>query len=159
MIEDLWWLEARPLSAACACRHFYYALYPILLTVIWKELQFPLLLIDGLWFSRGCSVSVEALSLLERKFTGVPQRELQQEATWKTSFSPVCVWGSWSIKPSHHSYGSPGECCSRWPESSLPEVCAIRCERFSGILSFNFWKCLCIYFSCTESSLLHMGFL
>ena len=32
--------DRRPLSAACACRHFYYALYPILLTVIWKELQF-----------------------------------------------------------------------------------------------------------------------
>ena len=68
-----------------------YTLYPILLTNVWKEMQFSLLLIDGLWFSRACSASAEALVFLERKLTGVPQCELHQEANWGTSFSPICA--------------------------------------------------------------------
>lgn len=51
-------------------------------------MQFSLLLIDGLWFSRACSASVEALSFLERKFTGVPQCELHQEANWEPPLVP-----------------------------------------------------------------------
>ena len=99
----------------------------------------------GFGFQESVVLQLKLLSFLERKFTGVPQCELHQEANWGTSFSPICVWGFWSIKPSHHSYGSLGECSSHWPESSLPEVCAVRCERFSDILFFNFWKWLCIY--------------
>lgn len=50
-----------------------YTLYPILLTNIWKEMQFSLPLIDGLWFSRVCGASVEALVFFrEEIYRGSP---------------------------------------------------------------------------------------
>ena len=103
-------------------------------------MQFSLLVIDGLWFSRACSASVEGLSVLERKFTGAPQCELHEEANWGTSFSPVCVrilaHRTESSFP-RLSWRMPFSC--HWHESSLPELCAVRCawDGFSGIFKWR----------------------
>lgn len=146
MIEDQWWLEARPLWQCAPVDTS-----SIICILSYKNSKVNAVFFASdrwLWFSRACSASVEGLSVLERKFTGAPSASCTRGQTGEPPLVR-CVWEFWSTELSHHSQGSAGECHSHVIGTSLACLnCVLSDVHGMGFQAFLNGERCPGYFSC-----------